>query len=44
MWKLILSAVTPAIIIFIFKKKIKMPEEKIPTFKGKLFFHFKINI
>jgi len=33
MWKLILSTVAPAVIIFIFKKKIKIPEEKIPTFE-----------
>jgi len=34
MWKLLLSTITPAIIIYAFKKKIKVPKEKIPTFEG----------
>jgi len=33
MWKLLLSTITPAIIIYAFKKKIKVPKEKIPTFE-----------
>jgi len=35
MWKILLiSTITPAVIIYAFRKKIKVPEEKIPTFEG----------
>eukprot|EP00833_Pecoramyces_ruminatium_P001835 jgi/Orpsp1_1/1175867/evm.model.c7180000055515.1 len=33
MWKIILSTVAPVVILFIFKKKIKITEEKVPTFE-----------